>query len=121
VHSVQIALKKTWKKFQLMKISEEARGCPISDLLQLGFKPHFNRMKSYKVAYHLKIIYGGPINLSSLCSTRLESALLRSTKWLLLDRDNYKRRWRMTYFIDISSMLEFKAYEGTKEKLGGFD
>jgi hypothetical protein len=27
----------------------------------------------------------------------------------------------MAYFTDISSTPEFKAYEGTKEKLGGFD
>jgi hypothetical protein len=27
----------------------------------------------------------------------------------------------MAYLTDISSMPEFKAYEGTKEKLGGFD
>jgi Ulp1 family protease len=27
----------------------------------------------------------------------------------------------MTYFTDISSTPEFKTYEGTKEKLGGFD
>jgi hypothetical protein len=27
----------------------------------------------------------------------------------------------MTYVTDISSTPEFKAYEGTKEKLGGFD
>jgi hypothetical protein len=27
----------------------------------------------------------------------------------------------MTYFTDISSTPEFKAYEGTREKLGGFD
>jgi hypothetical protein len=27
----------------------------------------------------------------------------------------------MKYFTDISSMPEFKAYEGKKGKLGGFD
>jgi hypothetical protein len=27
----------------------------------------------------------------------------------------------MTYFTDITSTPEFKVYEGTKEKLGGFD
>jgi hypothetical protein len=40
-----------------------------------GFKPHFYRMKSYKVTYHLKKKfgekYGGPIQESSLCSTRI--------------------------------------------------
>jgi hypothetical protein len=56
-------------------------------------------MKSYKVIYHLKKKvgekYGGPIQVASLCSTRLEEGLLKSADWLILDQDNYKRRGRM--------------------------
>jgi hypothetical protein len=40
-----------------------------------GFNPQFYQMKSYKVTYQLKKKvgekYGGPIQESSLCSTRL--------------------------------------------------
>jgi hypothetical protein len=86
-----------------------------------GFRPHFYQMKSCKVTYHLKKKfgekYGGPIQVSSLCSTRLEAGLLTSAYWLIIDRDNYKMRGRITYFTDISSTTEFKAYEGRKEKL----
>jgi hypothetical protein len=46
---------------------------------------------------------------------------LTSAEWILLSRDNYKRRGRITYFTDISSTPELKAYEGTKEQLRGFD
>jgi hypothetical protein len=89
-----------------------------------GFRLHFYQMKSYKLTYNLKKkvveTYRGPIQVSSLCSTRLEAGLLTSSDWIILDRDNYKVRERMTYFTDISSMPEFKAYEGgTQEKLGG--
>jgi hypothetical protein len=59
--------------------------------------------------------------VSSLCSTRLKAGLLTSAECLILYRENYKRRCRITYFTDITSMPEFKAYEGTNEKLGGFD
>jgi hypothetical protein len=90
-----------------------------------GFKQHFYRMKIYKVTYHLKKKvgekYGGPTQESSLCATRLASESLTSDEWILLGRDNYNRRGRMTYLTDISSTPEFRAYEGTKEKLGGFD
>jgi hypothetical protein len=61
--------------------------------------------------------YGGPIQVSNLRSTRLEAGRLTSVNWLILDRDNYKRRWRMTHFTDISSTPEFKAYEGTQKHL----
>jgi hypothetical protein len=64
-------------------------------------------MKNYKVTYHLKKKVGekdgGPIQESSLCSTRIESGSLTSAEWILLGRENYKRRGRMTYFTDISS------------------
>jgi hypothetical protein len=87
-------------------------------LSNTGFKPHFYGMKSYKVTYRLKKKvgkkYGGPIQESSLCSTRLESGSLTSAEWILLGRDNYKRRGRMTYFTDTSSTPEFKAYSGDK-------
>jgi hypothetical protein len=90
-----------------------------------GCKPRFYGMKSYKVTYHLKKKvgekYGGPIQELSLCSTRLESGSLTSDKLILLGRDNYKRRERITYFTDIFSTPEFKAYEGTKEQHRGFD
>jgi hypothetical protein len=89
------------------------------------FKPNFYRMMSYKVIYHLKKKvgekYGGPIQESSLCSTRLQAGSLTSAEWILLGRDNYKRIGRMTYFTDVSSTPEFKTYEGTKKKVGGFD
>jgi hypothetical protein len=65
--------------------------------------------------------YGWPIQVPGLCSTRLGSGLLKSRDWIILDQDKYRRRWRMTYFTEISSTPEFKAYEGTNEKLGGFD
>jgi hypothetical protein len=35
---------------------------------------------------------GGPIQVPSLRSTRLESGLLTSAEWLLLDQENSKRR-----------------------------
>jgi hypothetical protein len=40
-----------------------------------GFRLYFYRMKSYKVTYHLKKKvgekYGGPLQVSRLCSTRI--------------------------------------------------
>jgi hypothetical protein len=47
------------------------------------------------------------------------SGLLKNAEWILLGQENYKRRWQMTYFTDISSTPEFKAW--TKKKLGAFD
>jgi hypothetical protein len=48
-----------------------------------GFKPHFYRMKIYKLTYHLKKKVGEAL---------LESRLLTSAEWILLGRGNYKRR-----------------------------
>jgi hypothetical protein len=55
-----------------------------------GFRPHFYRMKSYKEVTHLlkkkvKEEYGGKIQVSRLCSTRLEAGLFTSADWLILD------------------------------------
>jgi hypothetical protein len=61
-----------------------------------GLKSRFYQMMSYKVTYHLKKKvggkYGGPLQESSLFSTRLESGSLKSAELILLGRDNYKSR-----------------------------
>jgi hypothetical protein len=46
---------------------------------------------------------------------------LPSADWLIIERETSKRRRWMIHLPEISSTKEFKAYEGTKNKLGGFD